>query len=75
MRTAPKGSALWTPAGVCDPRPRDALHLYLACGRDGGFGLLSRLFIRYGPGRQKDGGQVGRLHPSNDFVWYFLILV
>ena len=37
-RRAPKGSALWTPAGANAPDPEMLTHLHLACGRDGRFG-------------------------------------
>ena len=78
MRRAPKGSALWTPGGLC-PAPAGALapdpemltHLCLACGRDGGLGTLptAAILLTTPP----KGGRAGRFHTAihikKHFCW------
>ncbi len=55
---APKGSALWTPAGAFAPDPRDAMHPHFACGRDGGFGALANVYsVLTGPPKGRRAGR------------------
>ena len=54
------------------PRPRDAAHLRLACGRDGGFGAVSTVQLTR-PARQKQGGPVGFIR--NSFSIFTIVLI
>ena len=61
LRRAPKGPALWTPAGVIDPRPRDAAASPLRLRAGRGIWVHCPFILHCWPPRQKDGGPAGQL--------------